>query len=189
MFNGKLLMAFLFLVVVSCPGCSRLLPTAMETTESPWKTFDEAKAAYDRVIPDKTTVDDFRNLNIDLYSSPNIRILSHLDIALLVQPMRFEQLEEGLKKCLSANNNCRAFEFSPKNIQQRRYGNFWLDFFNFRRKTKESGWKFKALFVVVDDRVVYKVWSGNPVVEEYRQVTNPLGPLQESGGIFMKFIY
>lgn len=189
MFRVWIIAWLLFTFLSLCTGCSHLLPSALETSQSPWKTFDEARAAYDQVIPNQTTIDDFKDLCIDLNASPNIRILSYLDIAVLVQPMRFEELDEGLRKCLRANNHCRAFEFSPANITQHRYGNFWLDFFNFRRKTKETGWRFKALFVLVDDLVVYKVWSGNPHIEEYRQQTNPLGPLQDSGGIFLKFVF
>ncbi|HOI17098.1 MAG TPA: hypothetical protein PK036_12230 [Geobacteraceae bacterium] len=41
----------------------------------------------------------------------------------------------------------------------------------------------------MDNLVVYKVWSGTLHIEEYRQQTNPLGPLQETGGIFLKFVY
>ena len=189
MSRKQVLPYFFFLVVAFCAGCSSLLPSVREISQSPWKTFDEAMGAYERVIPNQTTINDFKNLCIDLSASPNIRMLSHLDIAVLVQPMRFEELDEGLKKCLKANSHCRAFEFSPGSITQHRYGNFWLDFFNFQRKTKETGWRFKALFVLVDDLVVYKVWNGNPKIEEYRQQTNPLGPFQESGGIILKFVY
>ena len=179
----------LFFTAFFFTGCSFLLPSVKETTQSPWKSFAEAKAAYDKVVPFKSTVHEFKNLGINLSSSPNVRILSHLDIAATVQPIGHENLDEGLKLCLKANDDCMAYEFSPKSIKIKRYGNFWLDFLNFQRKAKETGWRFKALFVVVDNLVVYKVWSGDPNVEEYRQTTNPLGPLQDSGGMFMKFIY
>jgi hypothetical protein len=35
--------------------------------------------------------------------------------------------------------------------------------------------------VMVDDRVVYKQWSGQPQVRETRVSRNPLGPFQGAG--------
>ena len=65
---------------------------------------------------------------------------------------------------------------------------FWLDLLNFRRKTRETGWKFKALFVIVDDVVVDKLWSGDPYIVQERDTRNPLGPFQDFGGLIMRAI-
>jgi len=35
---------------------------------------------------------------------------------------------------------------------------------------------------------IYSYRVIKPHIEEYRQQTNPLGPLQETGGIFLKFV-
>jgi hypothetical protein len=35
--------------------------------------------------------------------------------------------------------------------------------------------------VVIDDKVVYKQWSGLPKIETTEVRTNPLGPLQSMG--------
>ncbi|WP_231480496.1 hypothetical protein [Thiomonas sp. FB-Cd] len=66
-------------------------------------------------------------------------------------------------------------------VDHKRVGSFWLDFLDFRRRTITSGWRFKMLMLVVDDRVVYKIWSGQPDISEVQSTTNPLGPLQGFG--------
>lgn len=174
--------AFLIAVIVTA-GCTALLPTGKEVTRSPWKSFDEAKLAFDKVIPSQTTTRQLKSLGFDLYSTPNIKVLNYLDIATAVQSIKNEDLDPGFQKCLHARNNCRAYEMEPKDIRNKRYGNFWLDILNFRRKTRGSGWRFKALFIVVDDIVVEKLWSGNPIIDEDRDVKNPLGPFQDAGSL------
>ncbi len=75
----------------------------------------------------------------------------------------------------------------PKNIRNKRYGNLFLDILNFRRKSRESGWRFRVLFVVVDDVVVEKLWSGEPMIEEVRDTKNPLGPFQDASRLLPNF--
>ena len=56
-----------------------------------------------------------------------------------------------------------------------------LDLFGFRRKTKISGWEFKAIIVLKNDLVVYKISGGKPKVDELLDEKKPLGPLQNIG--------
>lgn len=184
---GRLSYAILLLVAI-LSGCVALLPTGKDVTKSRWKSFNEAKADFDRVVPNKTTTSELRTLGFDLYSSPNVRILNYIDIAVATQSIKREELDGGLSLCLSAKNNCQAYEFFPQEIHSERYGSFWLDLFNFRRKTRDKGWRFKALFVVVDNVVVEKLWGGNPNVDTDREAKNPLGPLQDAGGLIMKAV-
>lgn len=167
-------------------GCSYFLPSTKDTTESPWKTFDDVKTSYDKIVPGQTSVRDLRKIGFDIYSSPNVRILNYLDIAVAVQPIRLENLDDELKECLLAKAACRAYVFEPKRGYSKRIGNFWLDFFNFRRKTRETGWNFKALLVLVDDHVTYKLWSGTPMIEGYKDQRNPLGPLQGASDLLIR---
>ncbi len=78
---------------------------------------------------------------------------------------------------------CNGYVFEPQVVNSNRYGNFWMDTFKFKRKTKESGWKYKATFLIVDAVVVDKFWSGEPKIDQYKEEVNPLGPLQELGNI------
>ncbi len=169
-------------------GCKALLPSGRDETLTPWKSFADAKSEFERVVPNQTTTRQLKTLGFDLYSTPNITILNYVDISRYLQAINRDDLSPGFQKCLHAQNNCRAYELEPKNIKSKRYGNFWLDLFNFNRKSKESGWRFRALFVVVDDLVVEKLWSGSPMIEEDKETTNPLGPLQDSGSMIIRLI-
>jgi len=63
-------------------------------------------------------------------------------------------------------------------------GNFWLDIFEFERLTKESGWEFKGLIIVIDNLVVYKEpVAGKPKIDVEELEKKPLGLLQEIGDL------
>ncbi len=168
-------------IVLITIGCSTLLPSSRITVQSPWNSFDDAKASFDKIIPLKTTAQELQSLGFDPFSTPNIRILTYLDIMNRFMPnpsIKKEDLDEGIQACINAKANCKAYEFEPKIMKTKRYGNFWLDFFNFRRQTKESGWKFEAIIILIDNIVVYKLSGGSPKIDENRETKNPLGPLQ-----------
>lgn len=162
-------------------GCVALLPKEKRVTNTPWKTFDEAKLAFEAVAPRNTTVSQMKKIGFDLYSTPNVRVMNYLDIAAATLPLKEGILSDGFLLCLSAKLNCQAFEIEPQMLNNTRYGNFWLDVLNFRRKSRETGWRFKALFVVVDNVVVEKLWSGNPQIDVDQDRINPLGPFQDLG--------
>ena len=170
------------IIVFTLSACGGLLPKVKEVSYSPWKSFEEAKMAYDQIVINHTTREELRQLGYDPFTTPNINILTYLDIAGAMPSINEEEWDEGLLKCVKAASKCTGYDIEPKYVKSQRYGNFWLDLFNFRRKTKETGWKFKALVVLVDDTVVYKLWGGNPSVSKDTDKTNPLGPLQDSGG-------
>ena len=143
------------------------------------------------IVPSKTTAQEMKTLGFDPFTTPNIKILTYVDIINRFMPnssIRIEDLEEGIQHCIRAKSSCTAYEFDPQVIHSRRYGNVFLDLFNFRRKTKESGWRFHALIVLIEDTVVYKLWGGNPIIEQSRDTKNPLGPLQNTGDIFREVV-
>ena len=57
--------------------------------------------------------------------------------------------------------------------------NFPLATANTSREPSLCGWSASMLLLLVDDVVVYKLWSGTPRVEERGKETNPLGPAQD----------
>ena len=163
-----------------------MLPQNQDVMDSPWKDFEGAKTAYDKVTPNETTVDDLKELGIDPYSTPNVRILSYLDLIGRFLPndsVRAENLDAHVRACFAVLDDCTGYEFSPRHIEQKRTGWVLLDVFNFSRTTLKTGWSFSALIVMNRDKVVYKIWNGVPVMREERTEDNPLGPLQDSGGI------
>jgi hypothetical protein len=168
----------IFLVLILQAGCASLLPSGKTIVESPWQEYADAKKAFDAITVGKTTVDDLKELGFDVKDSPNIKVLNYLDIAESVQAIPMQELDPGLQACLRARSDCRAYVFEPKRTYTKRIGNFWLDMWNFRRKTHETGWRFKALIVFVNHHVAYKLSSGEPQIDQMEDRVNPLGPFQ-----------
>ena len=92
-------------------------------------------------------------------------------------------LPASVRECLEAKDNCQAYELDLTVTRSKRYGNLFLDIFAFNRKTRETGWNFKALIILNRGKVVYKLWSGEPNLERYETKKRPLGPLQELDGM------
>ena len=159
-------------------GCTALLPRGRTIAESPWLKYVDAKGAFDSIVVGKTTVENLKELGFDIKDSPNLKILNYLDIAATVQAIPIQELDPGLQACLRARADCRAYVFEPKRTYTQRIGNFWLDVFNFRRKTHETGWRFKALIVFVNHHVAYKLSSGDPQIDQLQDQITPLGPFQ-----------
>lgn len=172
-----------FIAALFVSGCAALLPRSSTVTNSPWKSYSEVAHAYDSVVPNKSTIHDIKKLGFNIYSTSNLKILSYVDIAIATATLKRDELGDGIEACLRARNTCNGYVFEPQVINSARYGNFWLDTFNFKRTTRESGWKFKASFLIVDAVVVEKFWYGEPLVELDKELVNPLGPLQEFGNI------
>ena len=176
----------MLIAAVITTGCGSLLPSAKQTTISPWNSFEDAKSAFDKITPYTTNADEMRSLGFDPFTTPNIKILTYVDIMNRFLPnpsIKKEDLDEGIQSCINAKANCKAYEFFPQIIRSKRYGNVLLDLFNFRRKTIESGWRFQALIVLIDSTVVYKLWGGDPIIDQHRETKNPLGPLQNASDI------
>lgn len=178
----------LLVLLLTQVGCNALLPRQRSVTESPWLEYTDAKAAFDKIEVGKTTVEDLAALGFDVEKSPNVKILNYLDIAATVQAIPTKQLDPGLQACLNARASCRAYVFEPKRTYTRRVGNFWLDILNFRRKSHETGWRFKALIVFVNHHVAYKLASGEPKVDQVQDQVNPLGPFQAPADLITRSI-
>lgn len=178
------LMMLGLLMVFMLMSCSAL-PKSESKVKSPWKSFQQAMDSYEKIELQETTTADLRKLGFDPYSSPNVRILSYLDILQKFIPnnsVRTEDLPPSVRKCLSGRETCVAYEASPGVSNKKRVGSVLLDLLSFKRRTIETGWNFKALIVIDHDVVVYKIWSGAPIIDQENSRKNPLGPLQDSGG-------
>jgi len=173
-------------LVLLTVGCRALHSSGSKSVQSPWKTFEEAQAAFDRITPGKTTTNELECLGFGPFSNPNVRILTYLDVMTRFLPnisIRKEDLPNPLCGCLNAKDLCGAYEMDLTVTKTKRYGNLFLDIFAFNRKTRETGWNFRALIVIERDLVVYKLWSGEPNLENYETKRKPLGPFQELEGV------
>ena len=141
--------------------------------------------AYQKIQLHQTTTEDLRELGFDPYSTPNVKILSYLDLIQRFMPnnsIRPEDLDESLQACLRLREACLAYEAYPQHIHRKRMGSVLMDLLRFSRHTIETGWRFKAIIVIQENVAVYKIWSGEPIIDQESRENNPLGPLQDSGG-------
>jgi hypothetical protein len=169
------------LVAALAAGCASLLPKAKVETAAPWKTFNEVKGTFDTIEPGRTTLLELKQLGYDPFVNPNVAVLHYSDVLSKYAPnaIRDEYLEPGIRECLKTQTKCSAYSIEHRQVRRDRVGNFFLDFINYERRVEITGWRFAAVIVVVDDRVVHKSWSGVPAISEVEESLNPLGPLQD----------
>lgn len=79
-----------------------------------------------------------------------------------------------------------GYELDLDIVRRKRFGNLALDMTGFTKKTKVYGWNYKALLLIKDGVVVYKLRSGQPNVDKIERKIKPLGPIQEVDGLIGK---
>lgn len=164
-------------------GCAQLMPKARTEVSSPWGSFEEAREAIDRIVPYRTTAADLRAAGIDPYADSNVQLLTFSDVVLRF-PMgnaAYERLDQGLRECLEAGKSCHGYGINAKDLKRDHVGDFWLDALSFKRVVHVTGWSFNGLVLLVDDKVVYTLYGGQPHVNEIETTKQPLGPMQNWG--------
>jgi len=175
---------FIGIFVCCLQACSSALPSNREEVDSPWNSFEEAKSAFDKIQINKTDKLHLKEIGYDPYTTPNITILNYLDIVQRFIPnssITMADLDPLLAECLDAKSDCMGIETKMSSISTDRYGNAVLDVLNFERNTRVTGWQFNSIIILHNDKVVYKLWSGTPLVNKDIQSDRPLGPIQDSG--------
>lgn len=176
-------LAYSLWLVLLTSACSSLLPKA-HTDSTSFQSFDEARAAIEALVPMKSDRGTLEKNGFDPAKHPNTNILTHSDVVRRFVPtalLKREDLDPGILVCLEARDACRGLEITIAKISRVRTGNFFADFFNFKRHTETTGWRFNAIILFVNNLVVYRSWGGQPAVNETEVTTNPLGPLQDIG--------
>jgi hypothetical protein len=172
------------LPIVLLAGCSTLLPNSKALTEGPWQSFEEAQQVFDRIVPYKTTADELKQLNLDPAVNSNITILNYSDVLRRFIPspsIDAKDLDTGVQECIAAKTVCKGYEVDQHSTRRDRYGSFWLDLLNFRRKVDIVGWRFNGVILMRNGTVVYKLTGGQPAIHEHEESTQPLGPFQSMG--------
>lgn len=180
-----LLFTVLLLLLCGLSGCAstNYLPSSKETIRSPWKSYAEIKDAFNQIQPYKTNISQLKELGFAPDASPNVQVLNYLDIMqrfLPNQSISLKDLDNGLQNCLAARNHCHGYAIDVHHTDAERYGNVFMDLFNFHRQTSITGWQFRGIVVLKNNLVIYKLSSGKPSINEFRDSRNPLGPLQNS---------
>jgi hypothetical protein len=174
-------------VLTGCAGSAGVLPEEKNYVQTPFNGYEEAYDAFERVSVSETTLGQLFNSGYDVSTFPNVERLSYLDLIRRFLPhesITFDDLDPALRACLEARLTCKGYQLTPSRFAQERVGSVMLDVLNFKRTEVKTGWEAQALFVLHDNVVVYKLWSGTQRVSETRQQTNPLGPFQNLGGTF-----
>ena len=173
-------------LAVSLAGCAELLPKSESEIHSPWNSFEDARAAIESIQPERTRTADLKAMGIHPFVSPNVQLLSYSDITLRFPVIiGYERLDPGLRECLASGKSCTGYYVNVKDLKRDRVGAFWLDVLGFNRVVQTTGWTFNALVLLVDDRVVYTLYGGQPSVKEQEVNRQPLGPVQDMRNIPM----
>lgn len=169
---------------VALAGCAELLPKAETVVSNPWHSYEQAKAAIERIVPYQTTTRELKERGFDPFVTQNVQLLNYSDIVLrfpISGSMPMDRLDRGLRECLEAGKECTGYAIAVRETKRDRVGNFWADALNFHRVTDVTGWSFNALVLVVGGRAVYVTWGGQPMIREQEMTRQPLGPLQGWG--------
>ena len=184
---------WLALGALSCiAGCASLLPTSKVEMKMPWQNYAEAKATFDRIIIQHTTIDELNAMAINADVTPNIVLLNQTDLLRrlanvpLLDP---GMLDDGLRACLIKRQKCTGLEIEQTHTERERIGSFWLDVLGFRQEASVTGWRFNAVIVLDENVVIFKVWSGQPNIRKREEERNPLGPLQGFGSALIRKLY
>ena len=161
-----------------------MLPRARISIVGPWQNYHEAQQAFSKIVPYQSTLEDLKTLKLDPASNPNITILNYSDVIRRFIPspsVSAEDLAPGVRECILAMAACNGYEIVQNSNTRKRYGNFWADFMNFKRRVEVTGWSFSGVILVKDDVVIYTLAGGQPAVFQLEESRNPLGPFQGSG--------
>lgn len=173
--------------LAGCAGSSGVLPEETSFVQSPFEGYDDAHQAFVKVAVHETTLAQLFNSGYDVSTFPNVQSLSYLDLIKRFLPhdsITFADLDPALRACFEARLGCRGYQLTPGHVERERVGSVMLDVLNFKRTEVRTGWEAEAIFVLHDDVVVYKLWSGTQRLSETHQRRNPLGPFQNLGGTF-----
>src|SRR5258706_14473547 len=66
--------------LVLTTGCRSFFPTEDNHPQNSWTTYEQAQGAFDRIRPHQTTVSDLRTMGFDPTNSPNVKVLTYLDV-------------------------------------------------------------------------------------------------------------
>lgn len=183
-----------FGVLLSCSllllsGCGGgLLPQQQAQTSLPFQSYYQVVASFDQIVPGMTRADDLPHLGFDARRG-NADVLSYLGLQARFLPaagVRWEHLNPAVRACIRAELYCTGLVFRPGRATSKRIGSTVADVLGFRRITSSESWSAEVILLVMNGRVIHKVFSGNPRTENLDDKRQPLGPLQDVGGVLAR---
>jgi hypothetical protein len=168
--------------VVLLSACASLLPSA-HTDSATFADFEAARSAVEGLLAPEGSAVAPATAPFDPMHHPNATLLTQADVVRMFfipnTLMTRADLDPGVITCVEARGACHGIELKMAKIDKVRTGNFLKDVTNFSRRTEITGWRFNAVILFVDKKVVYRAWGGQPAVNELEVANNPLGPLQD----------
>jgi hypothetical protein len=164
---------------------SDVLPSTDRQSTGPFPTYEIAETAYKIIEPGRTDTAKLREFGIDPATTPNLRVVNYVEVMKLFMPtdtVTLRDLDPAVQGCIGARTACTGYVLTPGATASQRTGHVSLDVLGFQRETEETGWAASMLLLIVDQVVVYKLWSGTPRIEQKETETNPLGPAQDLSG-------
>jgi hypothetical protein len=175
-------------LVVVLSGCGgALLPSQTEAGTSSFDTYGAVRSAFEQIALKQSSVGDLSGLGFDAQHTPNVAVLSYLEIVEKFMPnssMAFDRLDPAVQDCIMARDACQGYVFKLQHHESQRSGSLFLDIFGFRHTTTETGWNAQVLVLVQNGKVTHKLLSGEPNLRIVRNEVEPLGPLQNLAGLF-----
>ncbi len=176
-------------MVLALTGCGGiLLPSQSEIGDTTFDTYSQVHQAFDKIALNRSSVNDLSNLGFDAQRTPNVAVLSYLEIVERFMPnssMAFDKLDPAVQSCIMARSSCEGYVFKVEHREFQRSGSLFLDLFGFEHLTTETGWTAQVLVLVQDGHVTHKLLSGEPNVRIVRDDVEPLGPVQNLSGLFI----
>ena len=169
-------------------GCGgALLPSQSEAGDTSFDSYGAVRGAFDKIALKQSSVGDLSTLGFDAQHTPNVSVLSYLDIVERFMPnssMAFDKLDPAVQECIMARSGCQGYVFKVEHHEFQRSGSLFLDLFGFEHTTTETGWTAQVLVLVQDGKITHKILSGEPNVRIVRDDVQPLGPVQNLAGVF-----
>ncbi|HEX4026315.1 MAG TPA: hypothetical protein VHX18_01755 [Rhizomicrobium sp.] len=162
-------------------GCGGLLPDQQAQTAGPFQSYDQLVDAFNEIVPGMTNAQDLPGLGFDPRTA-NVDVLSYVNIEGRFLPaagLRREHLDPAVQACIRAQAYCTGYVFHPSPTENKRLGALVPDVPGFERITR---WSADVTLLVMNGRVIHKVFSGTPRSENLDDRKQPLGPLQDLGG-------
>lgn len=175
-------------LAVGLSGCARwVLPSesAGKVAVPGMETYAESQAVFTRITPFETTAADLSSMGIHPGITPNLRLANYLEVRQRFMPLEnvsLKDLDPAVQACVNARDACEAWVLDLEQIERQRVGHVSLDVLGIERETQATGWRAEILLLLIDEVVVYKLWSGAPNIQEVNTETNPLGPAQDLSG-------
>ena len=178
------LRVLILVTALGLAGCTALLPSSSAVSPSSFDSFEAAQAALEKTVPYKTTLEELKALGFDPQASANVSIIPYPEVVSRLAPysgVALDALDPGVRDCILAQTQCKAYVYRFGRVDRQRDGNFLLDFFNINRHVQVRGWRFEGLVVVRDGVVLFRNSAGEARLDATERTINPLGPFQRSG--------